>query len=64
MSRRTTKAYQAVFDHIKGKFPSFLPKTAMSDFEKALMKAIRLSFSDIKVVGCHFHFSQVKFKLK
>ena len=57
MSRRTTKAYESVFNHVKENFPEFYPKLAMSDFEKALMQAIRLSFAGIEVLGYHFHLS-------
>lgn len=35
------------------------PEIAISDFEKAELKALKTVFPRAKVVGCFFHYSQV-----
>lgn len=62
MTRRTIKSYVSVWEFIKKEFPSFDPLRSMCDFEKALMKSIRISFPKTIIRGCYFHFAQVKKK--
>lgn len=59
MSKKTTKAYNAVWKAIKELNPNFHPKVVMTDYEGALQNSLRQSFEGIKVYGCHFHFAQV-----
>lgn len=59
MTRRTTLAYNSVWNHIKQKFPHFQPKRANCDFEKGEIRSLRESFPGIRVRGCYFHFCQV-----
>ena len=58
MTRRRTKDYNALFSHLKEKFPLFRPSLAMTDFERGLQNSLRENFAGISVRGCHFHLSQ------
>ncbi|KAL7294978.1 hypothetical protein TKK_0011688 [Trichogramma kaykai] len=57
MSRKTTKAYSAIWAHLQEEFPSFRPFRVTCDFEKAFMKSVRIAFQT-HVRGCYFHFTQ------
>ncbi|RXG54666.1 hypothetical protein Avbf_11292 [Armadillidium vulgare] len=58
MSRRTTSAYDAVWQCIKNHFPTFKPNKFLTDFEDPLQSSISDAFKDSDVTGCHFHFCQ------
>ncbi|RXG54334.1 hypothetical protein Avbf_16687, partial [Armadillidium vulgare] len=58
MSRRTTSAYDAVWQCIKNHFPTFNPNKFLTDFEDPLQSSISDAFKDSDVTGCHFHFCQ------
>ncbi|KAL7298898.1 hypothetical protein TKK_0008005 [Trichogramma kaykai] len=57
MTRKTTKAYIAIWTFVKKKFPSFKPFRVTCDYEKAFMKSVRKAFK-AHVRGCYFHFAQ------
>lgn len=61
MNKRTVKAYKAVIEKLKELLPNFSPKVCISDYEKGLRRALRECFPRCKVLGCHFHYSQVSF---
>ena len=63
MERRTKEAYCAVWKFIKKTFPNFHPAAAMSDFEEALRNSLEEEFPGTKILGCHFHYSQVRIQL-
>ncbi|XP_034232470.1 uncharacterized protein LOC117640240 [Thrips palmi] len=56
MERRTRPAYQAVFQRLKLLSPFFDPESVMSDYELALMGALRIEFPNADSDGCLFHF--------
>lgn len=59
MNKRTVNAYKSVLEEIKALYPQFSPKVAITDYEKGLRRALRECFKNTKVLGCHFHYSQV-----
>ena len=59
MSRKTTRAYNTIWEFLKEKFPNFDPKVSMTDFERALQNSIVHCFPGIRICGCHFHYAQV-----
>lgn len=65
MTRRTTALYRAVFQRIKlaNGLQERLVRT-MSDFETAIIAAIRAEFPNCEISECDFHFKQVKCFLK
>ncbi len=58
MTCKSTLLYKKVFEYIKNQFPTFSPKTAMSDFEAASSDAFEAVFENVEVTHCHFHYSQ------
>jgi transposase-like protein len=59
MSKKTKKAYVWVLNFIKKLSPQFDPQVVVTDYEKALRAAIASVFPNARLVGCHFHYSQV-----
>ena len=59
MTKKTAKAYCAIWKHLEENFPELVPRIVISDFEKAMIKSMKLSFPTTKVSGCLFHFCQV-----
>lgn len=63
MTRKTTEAYQHVLDTFKGKLcQTTTISYIMTDYEKALRRAIRTVFPNIQLMGCWFHFSKAIYK--
>lgn len=59
MSRKTRKAYEAVFDFINEKiFDLSGTKEFITDYETALRKALKKKYRRAKLSACHFHFAQ------
>lgn len=58
MSRKTTRAYAAVFEKLLNIEPQWKPETVIIDFEIAAMAGIQFIFPGISVRGCWFHSSQ------
>lgn len=59
MSRKTRKAYEAVFDFINAKiFDLSGTKEFITDYETALRKALKKKYRRAKLSACHFHFAQ------
>ena len=63
MERRTKIAYSAVWQFVKKNFPNFKPATAMTDYEDALRSSLEEEFPGTVLLGCHFHYSQVRIQL-
>ena len=38
------------------------PQIIQCDFEKGAIKAFRLAFPGVKIIGCHFHFTSAIYK--
>ena len=70
MARRKTSDYLAVFRKILSVLPFTRVKEIVSDFEKAMWKAVKVlnddchekTFKNIKHCGCAFHFTQAIFE--
>ncbi|KAJ8665880.1 hypothetical protein QAD02_007542 [Eretmocerus hayati] len=62
MSRRRTEDYRAVMQAIKRICPGLKPKKIITDYEKALRKALRLEFKGVTLIACYFHFCQALFR--
>ncbi|XP_050057873.1 uncharacterized protein LOC126550421 [Aphis gossypii] len=58
MSRKTTKAYAALFEKLLRIEPQWQPETIIIDFELAAMAGIQFIFPGINIQGCWFHSSQ------
>ncbi|XP_053594444.1 uncharacterized protein LOC128667616 [Microplitis demolitor] len=58
MTNKSEECYLRVFNFIKEKFPSFNPKTYMSDFEIGMHNAVETAFPDIDANHCYFHYAQ------
>ena len=59
MSRKTAKAYRAVFQKILEIAPFFKRLWVLSDFEDALMNTVAEFYGEDKTKGCKFHFHYV-----
>jgi hypothetical protein len=62
MTGRTTSLYETVLAKIKELIPTFLPDSAMGDFEVAARNALRGAFDGIRLTGCRFHLAQNLFR--
>lgn len=62
MSSRRIEAYEAVYKEVRRLWPNTKMREFHSDFEEGLMNAIPKVFTeeDVTVIGCYFHFTQVK----
>lgn len=58
MEGRQTKHYVDVLKAVIN-IVQIDPEIAVSDFEKAEHKALKIVFPNIKIIGCYFHYSQV-----
>ncbi|XP_008544919.1 uncharacterized protein LOC103569414 [Microplitis demolitor] len=43
---------------LKESIPSFAPKLIMIDFEEAVRDALKITYPDIHISGCNFHYNQ------
>lgn len=57
MSNRETKSYVILLNLIKSQIPGWCPKTYKTDFETAMMKAVKLVFPTVVIKGCYFHYT-------
>ena len=61
MSHKTRALYDAVFLQVKAMLPdSVQPEYLLTDYETALQKGLGTIFPEATVLGCWFHFSQVR----
>lgn len=58
MSRKTQKAYTALFSYLNQSIFQFKPEIFITDFEKGLRNGLRTVFPDANLVGCWFHYCQ------
>ncbi|KAF0687707.1 MULE domain-containing protein, partial [Aphis craccivora] len=58
MSRKTERAYTALFNKILSIVPEWQPQIIIVDFERAAIAAIRTIFPYTTIRGCWFHSSQ------
>ncbi|XP_022160602.1 uncharacterized protein LOC111026774 [Myzus persicae] len=58
MSRKTERAYTALFNKVLSIVPEWQPQTIIVDFERAAIAAIRTIFPNTTIRGCWFHSSQ------
>jgi hypothetical protein len=50
--------FQELIKCAKSKDINLKPRLILCDFELAAINAIKTSFENVEVKGCHFHFSQ------
>jgi hypothetical protein len=62
MTSKKKELYTKVFSEIKSRFPQFVPKTTMSDFESAITKSLQDVFPEVQICGCRFHYSKANHK--
>lgn len=62
MTRKTTKAYIAVFKYIEEKLFKLKPSQFMTDYEEGMRSAIRKYWSNVSIRGCFFHFCRAILK--
>ena len=61
MSHKTRALYDAVFLQVKAMLPDTVqPEYLLTDYETALQKGLGTIFPEATVLGCWFHFSQVR----
>ena len=61
MTHKSGTLYNAVFARVKQLLPdSVNPDYVLSDYETALQNGLAIIFPDSVIVGCWFHFSQVR----
>lgn len=59
MTKKSQKAYEAVFDFIDAKIVSLKgTKRFYTDYEKAMRNALKKKYRKSKQTACHFHFTQ------
>lgn len=63
MTKRTKKAYRKVLKYIEENIFQLKPAKMMTDFEKALRKAIKQTYQNVALHGCWFHFDQAIVRL-
>ena len=54
------ESYIALLEHLKITFSHFIPKVVVSDFEIAIRNAFIKIFPNVKLLGCYFHYAQVR----
>jgi len=62
MSTKERSHYFEVIERVKEIVPNLNPENIIVDFESALIAAVRESFPNARLIGCHFHFIQVSIK--
>ena len=62
MTKRNNAAYEALLTAVR-EGVGLQPKTIITDYEAALQKAAKTIFPEANLVGCLFHYCQVKFTL-
>lgn len=58
MTRKTEKAYAAVFKLIEEKLFKLEPKEFMCDFEEGMRCAIRKHWRNVRIRGCWYHYKR------
>lgn len=58
MTRKTKKAYIALFEYIENNICHLNPSSFMTDFESGMRNAIRHVYPTCKLRGCYFHYTQ------
>lgn len=60
MKTKNLSAYDAVFEAVKSKIAeNIIPERAITDYEVALQKSLRVAYPTAEVNGCYFHYTQV-----
>lgn len=60
MTRKSFHAYQLLMAYVRTVLaPDMAPLAVMSDYEAALMRAVREAFPGAEVTGCWFHYANV-----
>ena len=62
MNRRTTELYNAIWQFLRQRLPDFNVRNFTSDFEIALVNALRENFPNARIIGCWFHLIKVLFQ--
>jgi len=57
MSRRTARAYNALFKLLLEIEPQRTPQTIIKDFERAAMVSLKAIFNNVSIRSCWFHHS-------
>lgn len=58
MTKRTTEAYQEVWQRIKEELPQWNMTAYMGDYDAAMRSAVASEFPGVRLYGCFFHFAQ------
>jgi hypothetical protein len=58
MTAKPYGLYRGILERLKSLYPSFRPTYVNTDFEGALIKAIRLTFPRAVINGCWFHYAR------
>jgi len=58
MSRKTVRAYNALFKRLLQIEPQWAPQTIIVDFERAAIVSLKAIFNNVTITGCWFHSSQ------
>lgn len=58
MESRCSASYKQVFSYIEANLIQLKPERIHSDYEAALLKALRIVYPSSNLVGCWFHYSQ------
>lgn len=55
---KTQECYERLFNILKDLQPDLHPRSIMTDFELAVIQAVRTTFQDANISGCFFHLAQ------
>lgn len=58
MTRKTSKAYSAVFEFVEERIFVMDPAMFMTDFEEGMRSAIKQRWPDVDINGCWFHYKR------
>lgn len=58
MEKKTTSAYETVFELLKWYLPSSTIVKSMTDYEYAIINAVKKTYPNCQIRGCFFHFAQ------
>lgn len=60
MMSKTLENYANVITEIRRLYPNWTIHKFMSDYEPAIQSAVRQAFPTCHLIGCWFHFAQVR----
>lgn len=58
MSKKSTKAYTAVFEYIEKNIMKLQPVSFTTDYETAMRNALRKIYAAVELIACWFHYTQ------